>query len=379
VPRSARLCLYALALIGLVAGSASIVALDRKITVAVDGQFRDVITSADTVQGALRDADLTIGAHDVVAPAASTPVHAGSLVELRRGRMLHLDVDGVRRDVWTTELTVDRALADLGYGAGRPIGVSREKRLPLGITEVDVAMPKSVSIIADHKRYAVTTTAPTVADVLAGAHLKLGAHDRVMPSLTARPTPGMKIAIKRVTVRTSTTSRTVHYSTRTVRTSHLYTGTTKIVRAGKNGTARITYRLVYVDGKLYRKIKASTTIMRKPVARVMYMGTRKPSGNSPTAAMALARSMVAARGWSSMQYSCLVSLWNRESGWRVHAANPSGAYGIPQALPGAKMASAGPDWQNNAHTQIRWGLGYIASRYGTPCGAWAHSQATNWY
>jgi hypothetical protein len=63
----------------------------------------------------------------------------------------------------------------------------------------------------------------------------------------------------------------------------------------------------------------------------------------------------------------------------VHAANPSGAYGIPQALPGAKMASAGPDWQNSAHTQINWGLGYIASRYGTPCGAWAHSQATNWY
>jgi hypothetical protein len=64
----------------------------------------------------------------------------------------------------------------------------------------------------------------------------------------------------------------------------------------------------------------------------------------------------------------------------VHAGNPvTGAYGIPQALPGAKMASAGPDWQNNAHTQIKWGLGYIAGRYGTPCGAWAHSQATNWY
>jgi uncharacterized protein YabE (DUF348 family) len=77
VPRSARLCLYALALIGLVAGTASIVGLDRKITVAVDGQFRDVVTSADTVQGALRDADLTVGAHDVVAPATSTPVHAG--------------------------------------------------------------------------------------------------------------------------------------------------------------------------------------------------------------------------------------------------------------------------------------------------------------
>jgi resuscitation-promoting factor RpfB len=379
VPRSAKLCLYAFALIGLVVGTASIVGLDRKITLAVDGQVRDVVTSADTVRGVLRDADLTVGAHDVVAPAVSTPVHAGSLVQLNRGRMLRLNVDGARRDVWTTELTVDQALADLGYGAGQPVGVSRDKRLPLGITEVDVAMPKSLSIAADHKHYTVTTSAATVADVLAAAHLTLGAHDRVMPSLTARPTPGMKIVVKRVTVRTSTTYRAVHYGTRTVHTSYMYVGTSKIVRAGKYGTARITYRLVHLDGKLYRKIKVSTKIVRKPDGQVKYVGTRKPLGNTPTAAKAQARAMVAARGWSSTQYSCLVSLWNKESGWRVHAANPSGAYGIPQALPGAKMASAGPDWPNSAHTQIKWGLGYIASRYGTPCGAWAHSQATNWY
>ena len=92
----------------------------------------------------------------------------------------------------------------------------------------------------------------------------------------------------------------------------------------------------------------------------------------------IARSMLASRGWSS-QWSCLDSLWTRESGWRVHASNPSGAYGIPQALPGSKMASAGSDWQNNPATQIRWGLNYIASSYGGPCAAWNHSQATGWY
>ncbi|MCH4250333.1 MAG: lytic transglycosylase domain-containing protein [Microbacteriaceae bacterium] len=79
------------------------------------------------------------------------------------------------------------------------------------------------------------------------------------------------------------------------------------------------------------------------------------------------------------QFSCLVKLWNRESGWRTTAQNPSGAYGIPQALPGSKMASAGADWRTNAATQIKWGLGYISGRYGTPCGAWGHSQSTGWY
>jgi hypothetical protein len=90
--------------------------------------------------------------------------------------------------------------------------------------------------------------------------------------------------------------------------------------------------------------------------------------------------MLGSYGWSSSQFSCLDSLWNQESGWNVYASNQSsGAYGIPQALPGSKMASAGPDWQTNAATQIRWGLGYIQGTYGSPCGAWAHEQADGWY
>jgi hypothetical protein len=100
----------------------------------------------------------------------------------------------------------------------------------------------------------------------------------------------------------------------------------------------------------------------------------------PGSAKAVAADMVAARGWGSEQFDCLVALWNKESGWRVNAQNPSsGAYGIPQALPGNKMASAGADWQTNAATQISWGLGYISGRYGTPCGAWQSSVDRGWY
>ena len=94
----------------------------------------------------------------------------------------------------------------------------------------------------------------------------------------------------------------------------------------------------------------------------------------------LARLMVLERGWSASQFSCLRSLWQRESGWNPYAANPySGAYGIPQALPGSKMQSAGADWQTNPATQIKWGLGYIQGRYGSPCSAWSYWQAHNWY
>lgn len=99
----------------------------------------------------------------------------------------------------------------------------------------------------------------------------------------------------------------------------------------------------------------------------------------PGSAQAIAQQLVSARGWGADQYNCLVSLWNKESGWRVNAYNPSGAYGIPQALPGSKMATAGADWQTNPATQITWGLNYISGVYGTPCGAWGHSQSFNWY
>jgi len=100
----------------------------------------------------------------------------------------------------------------------------------------------------------------------------------------------------------------------------------------------------------------------------------------PGSAKAIAYDMVMARGWGAGEYDCLVSLWNKESGWNVNAHNKSsGAHGIPQALPGSKMASVAADWETNPATQITWGLGYITGRYSTPCGAWAKSQSSGWY
>ncbi|WP_051393310.1 lytic transglycosylase domain-containing protein [Glycomyces arizonensis] len=85
-------------------------------------------------------------------------------------------------------------------------------------------------------------------------------------------------------------------------------------------------------------------------------------------------------GWGLDEFACLESLWDRESGWNEQAYNEgSGAYGIPQALPGDKMAANGDDWETNPATQISWGLDYIEGRYGSPCGAWSHSESNGWY
>jgi hypothetical protein len=146
------------------------------------------------------------------------------------------------------------------------------------------------------------------------------------------------------------------------------------------------YVLVDVSRDSYTVVQAPK---KQPSAAGDSTGTAAAAGGSSGSgagfttpvgtAQAFAARAVAKRGWAPSEFSCLVSLWNRESGWNTHAANPSGAYGIPQALPGSKMATAGGDWQNSYETQITWGLGYIAGSYGSPCGAWGHSNAYNWY
>ena len=105
------------------------------------------------------------------------------------------------------------------------------------------------------------------------------------------------------------------------------------------------------------------------------------AANTPDGARAVAGDLAASQyGWGGDQFQCLDKLWQKESGWSYTAYNASsGATGIPQSLPGSKMATAGADWQTNAVTQITWGLGYIKGAYGTPCSAWSHSQSMNWY
>ncbi len=105
------------------------------------------------------------------------------------------------------------------------------------------------------------------------------------------------------------------------------------------------------------------------------------NANTPDGARATAAAIAADQyGWGSGEFECLNSLWQKESGWNYQAYNEDGgATGIPQSLPGDKMASFGADWATNATTQIRWGLNYIQRAYGSPCAAWGHSQSVNWY
>ncbi|MGE5134634.1 MAG: lytic transglycosylase domain-containing protein [Gemmatimonadota bacterium] len=128
-----------------------------------------------------------------------------------------------------------------------------------------------------------------------------------------------------------------------------------------------------------RRAAAARAAARRAAAQAAQTTAQAASAPSGSPQQ-IAQGMLASFGWSASEFSCLDSLWGHESGWSVTASNPSsGAYGIPQALPGSKMASAGADWQTSAATQIKWGLGYIQSTYGSPCAAWSHEESAGWY
>ncbi len=376
--RSVKYGLSGAILAGVVGGTVAFTSTsDKTVHLLVDGRPQTVHTSASDVSGALRSAHLSAGAHDLLAPSAGSPLKDGETIVLKRGRLLQLSIDGTERSIWTTAPTVAQAMGDLGFTRSDFLSVSRSTRLPLGPTTIDVRTPKAVTVEHDGTTTRLSTTDATVGRLLDSLGLTLGDRDTISVPVTAAVTSGQTIVIKRVVRKIITQQQPIPFGTKSVDNPKALAGDTTIVRAGKAGTKVLRWAVVYVDGTFAGKTQLPAVIAQAPVTQVKSVGTKI---SNPGSNQAIAQQMMLAEyGWGSDQFSCLVSMWNRESNWSVSAANSSGAYGIPQSLPGSKMASAGADWQTNPATQIKWGLGYVHDRYGTPCGAWGFWQAHNYY
>jgi uncharacterized protein YabE (DUF348 family) len=382
--RSVKYGLYGAVLAGVVGGTAAWQGVDKSVDLVVDGQPTAVHTTAHTVAGALSSAGYRVGPHDLVAPAPSAHIHSGSHVVLNRGRLLRLDVNGVRKDIWTTAPTVAAAMDQLGYSTANFTSVSRSRRLPLTPTSLTIRTPRLVTIVHDGTRDRIATTDNTVGELLADLGVTVSAKNQVSPRPSTMLRAGMTIRVRHVAKKVVTSTRVVPFATTRTVSKTIPAGTTKVVRAGRTGLSRVTFSFVYIDGKLVGKTLIKTVVLRKPVTQVVRVGastTAAPSvAVAPGTAQDIARQMLLARGWGTSEFNCLATLWGHESGWRTNAGTPSGAYGIPQAVPGTKMAVAGADWLTSARTQITWGLSYISGRYGTPCGAWSAWQAQGgWY
>ena len=274
--RSLKYGLYGAVLAGVVGGTAAFAtsASGTPITLVVDGQSKNVRTTASTVGAVLKDSGYTVDGHDIVAPAVGTQIHSGSTIVLKQGRLLHLNVDGTRKDVWTTAPTVSEALAQLGYSSSEFVSVSRSKRLPLDPTSIDIRSPKNVKIVRYGKGHTVRTTALTVGELLKAAHVPVGAHDRVIPSVRQPVKSAMKVTIQKVTTSRVTVRESVDFPVTRENDATMYQGDTQVVTAGVAGSADVTYDQVFYDGKLARRTVVTRKVISAPKAQVEKVGTK---------------------------------------------------------------------------------------------------------
>jgi uncharacterized protein YabE (DUF348 family) len=371
-----------------VAGIGGFSYLHKSVTLNVDGQLTHTSTLALTVGDFLQEQAVNIQARDQVQPATDAVLPRGGEVVIHRAKPLDLQVDGALRRVWTTATTVDQALAEIGVSAA-DVALSVEATTAVSkLTQpVAVLTPRTVTVRVDDQTLSTDTTAGTVAEALNDLGVAVGQNDQISVSLDATTSDGQVIEVTRAESSDGTKTVTTKYKTIKKNDASMLKGDQKVVQKGRAGERIITYRKTVVDGDVVDKEILAEVVVAEPQDEIIKVGTKEPPKPkvsapnvnikvSPSSAQGIARTMVA----DDDQFRCLVALWNRESGWNTHASNPySGAYGIPQALPGSKMASAGADWRTNPRTQIKWGLGYIKGRYGSPCGAWAAFQSKGWY
>ena len=382
VGRLARLVAQGL-VVAVVAGSTTAFAmLHKQVTLDVDGSVVQVQAFGRTVADVLAAGDVTVGERDLVAPAPNEQIAAGGLVVVRHTRQLTLEVDGDQRTVWTTALTVGEAVDSLGLRDGVRLSASRSDALG---RELRVSTEKTVHLAVDGQVIDGVTSGGTVRDALREIGLVLDEGDEVSVPLDAAAVDGLVVMVTRAATQGEKVTEALPFDVQEVADASLFAGTTKVRTAGRAGVRTSTYQVEVVGGVVVSRTLLTSVVTTPPVTQVVAKGTRampNPSAVAvaPGTAQAMGKEMAAARGWGDDQFACLLVLWNHESGWRVNAGNQvSGAYGIPQALPGSKMASVGADWQTNPATQITWGLNYIAGRYGTPCGAYAQWLGHNWY
>jgi resuscitation-promoting factor RpfB len=276
VRRSLQLSLFAVVLLGLIGGTLAYLAAQKSVTLTIDGQVRTVGTYAATVGEVLKDEGLEPDPHDVVLPAVDQVVADGDAVILNRARPLELTVDGVSREVYVTALSVDEALAQLGFRAdGLVLSASRSERLPLQGMELTITTPKEIVLVSDGQERVVTTTAATAGDLLAEQGITLSETDRTSLFLEQGLLNRMRLQVFRVQVSELAETSAVPHERVENPDPQAFVGDKKVTVPGADGEQVTTVRVTVVDGVQTAREVLSTTVTRAPVAEQVSVGTKE--------------------------------------------------------------------------------------------------------
>ena len=310
------------ALAAAVAGGAAWSTTDKTVRLSVDGEPRSVEFRGSTVEDALAAAGLETGRRDQVVPALDEQVEDGDRVAVRRARPMTLVVDGQQREVWVTAVSVEEALDQVGLrDPGLALSASRSRELPLEGFRLDVTTPKDVVVLVDGRQQPVTSAAPTVSGVLAGAGITVGPQDRLSKYPSEAVVDGERIRVVRVATTRSTRNVEVPFGTEQRQDAAAFKGTSTTVQAGRPGVVEQTVETVTADGAVERSTVLSSRTLSEPVSRLVAVGTKPRPAPAPRAARSSGAGGPAAGG--GLNWAALAAC---ESGGNPGAVSATGKY-----------------------------------------------------
>ncbi|MGW4705714.1 ubiquitin-like domain-containing protein, partial [Streptomyces sp. NPDC004285] len=270
-----RLVPQALVVAFLAGGTSAFVADDKAVELSVDGVPRTLHTFADDVRELLADEGVAVGEHDIVAPGPGEALASGDEIVVRYGRPVALTLDGQRRQVWTTAATVEGALRQLGVRAeGAYLSASRGAAISRQGLALDVRTERAVTFLADGRERTVRTNAATVREALAEAGITLAGQDTTSVPADSFPRDGQTVNVLRITGSRQVREEPIPYAVERVRDPALFAGTEVVERQGVPGVRRVTYSLRTVNGVSQRPRRTGEEIVREPVGRTVRVGTR---------------------------------------------------------------------------------------------------------
>jgi uncharacterized protein YabE (DUF348 family) len=338
----------------LTAGAVGAAQLDKAVNLSVDGQSTAAHVFGTTVGDLLDSQGITVKPGDVVVPAVASPISDGQTVTVKYGRTLTLIVDGKTRTVRTTETTVDGALLALGLrGEGARLSVSRSQTIGREGLALTIVTPKAVSVTVDGKTTSRTVTAATTGEALKQFGVRLGKADKVNPAPTTPLVAGAKIVVQRVQTKDATKTVRVAYGTTKRPTSDMYTGQTKVLRAGVYGSRAIVVRTTVVDGKVVSTKTISSKVTKAPVDRILAVGTKKRPVSTSTSS-STSTSTSSSGGAINLARA---AMWDRvaqcESGGNWHINTGNGYYGGLQFSYSTWLAYGGGQFAGRADLASR--------------------------
>jgi uncharacterized protein YabE (DUF348 family) len=269
--------------VALAAGGATVGSAHKTVALTVDGQQQEVGTLAGSVEGALDSADITINEHDTVAPSIDTAISDGSQIVVERGRLLTLTIDGQTREVWTTATTVEEALAELGQDpAAFQLSADRSREIPLdGIAVSANTLYNATVSDGGAAAAAVQTSAKTVGEFLTAQGLTLGPLDTVAPDASTPLSNGLSITVTRVAKTTAAEEVEVPQpADQQVEDSSLAAGTSSVTTQGTAGKDSVTYEVTTTNGAVTGKVEVARTAISPAQASVIAVGTKQSSSSS---------------------------------------------------------------------------------------------------